>query len=88
MCDKFHVFQIYNNFSSNYLITERLINGIFELKQALAFKYQNQNNGEHTEAIDQRIEQIYKTAQSEYSYLKMFAYDFDCSLSSISIWGK
>ncbi|XP_054081742.1 protein CREBRF homolog isoform X2 [Zeugodacus cucurbitae] len=43
---------------------KRLINGIFELKQALALKYQNQNNGEHTEAIDQRIEQIYKTAQT------------------------
>lgn len=52
-----------------YSFTERLINGIFELKQALALKYQNQNNGEHTEVIDQRIEQIYKTAQSEYGYL-------------------
>lgn len=43
---------------------KRLINGIFELKQALALKYQNQNNVEHTEAINQRIEQIYKTAQT------------------------
>ncbi|XP_053969548.1 protein CREBRF homolog [Anastrepha ludens] len=43
---------------------KRLLNGIFELKQALALKYQNPNNSEHNEAVDQRIEQIYKTAQT------------------------
>ncbi|XP_017046997.1 protein CREBRF homolog [Drosophila ficusphila] len=43
---------------------KRLINGIAELKQALAVKHRTKNLGESTEEVDQQIARIYNTASS------------------------
>ncbi|XP_034661248.1 protein CREBRF homolog [Drosophila subobscura] len=43
---------------------KRLINGIAELKQALALKHRTKSLGESTEEVDQQIARIYTTAKT------------------------
>lgn len=45
-----------------YVYLERLINGLAELKQALALKHRTKGQGESTEEMDQQIQRIYTTA--------------------------
>lgn len=52
-------------YKTNYIFLiylERLINGLAELKQALALKHRTKGQGESTEEMDQQIQRIYTTA--------------------------
>lgn len=42
------------------------MNGIAELKQALALKHRTKSQGESTEEVDQQIQRIYATASCKW----------------------
>lgn len=52
-------------FSSFFLCTERLINGIFEIKKALAYKFGRPT--ENTEDVNTQIETVANSATSKYT---------------------
>lgn len=53
------VIELYHSYN---MFLERLMNGIAELKQALALKHRTKTQGESTEEVDQQIQRIYATA--------------------------
>lgn len=55
-----------NNIINICIISERLMSGIAELKQALALKHRTKSLGEPTEEVDQKIARIYTTASCTY----------------------
>lgn len=62
-----------------YIYLERLINGLAELKQALALKHRTKGQGESTEEMDQQIQRIYTTASCKtfaLLYLKFMVTDY------------
>lgn len=69
--------QTHSLFPSFLLFTERLINGIFEIKKALAYKFGRPT--ENTEDVNTQIESVASGATSEYCHKLKHLSVFHCS---------